>query len=1151
MPTAKHFTKDQVVEKICNPKTNIQKIKDIVDVDNYVEVKSSFPTSAKVIYGVNVRLKSGDDILPFITTSGTIDSAGKETFNAEAVAKRVKKYIPSFNNDFNISEIYFKCEVDAMAPGATSGRKIKATNILAYQKGFGSPKTTATNSTIESWLNDPNSFLLENIDELQFPAGTTVFVWITGEDYDPSNSGQSFLSNTLAISDSDAAITNIRSKHSEIVYFLFLLKSRYLAEIDLRRKTAAEKSAKAAIMSRNMSHNLGSHVMAYLKQKLGSVAAIMSKENKVLYDLYDGERFKINSLTLTEDQKNQVEMPFLVGLGRFIGYLQERQDYIATIATDYIPYGAPVNMKDAIYDELNPDLRYMRHHDGGNNRPLNILLSYIAKSEGLSRENMGRNPQMEADLAAAGDNVEERKRIEAEYEAKKRDIDQFDSYNDILFGYKTYRKEHFANTERIIEHTFGLEPEFCDSMDESLTEMRKVNFSLPGGLVGRQAVFSIIENIIRNAAKHGDTSSVKNLCFTFDVIDCEKLKDNDPKDGGIIELDKRICDPIWRALYANADDGNNLFLLSITDNLKYDNSIVNALLPGLIQPYIDGDGVMTTANKGIKEIRISSAWLRGDTNEDNYYHYGDTVDAPKHAPLVAVEVTSEGCLRYIIALKKNRLVAYIKEGMPKQDLAVFDSLNAKYPNDWVGFNTVKDALKESKSSYRYILVANDEIYESLRPSISNRVRVWNPSSKQRAHINSSLVGTNGESIPTENKVLSVIYQIFTGIDEDDEPVYIWDGKAEECHKGEYIYPKIRVFSAEKEADLAKYVYRTHHAAEKEFRNYWNDKLSLYNGIIAIDAVTGDNSSDRLVRREPLNEEWYYGHLNALKKRVAIFDERLFKIVHNVDEAKFFASGNKFAVEVLDGLKNGQITIDDAVQKIEDYGFLTSDDFESLLDCSTVDEVISLLAPYAVTPEFQEQEVTGNFLSAVYAEKRVDVYTIIKDKAHSDSFVIVGCTDYSSSDTSLYRAIFQRVGTLRASNDGGFQVILDISESRFQDCYDYISIHQGILDKIYEGLGIKVHNEANDVCKKQVTALIHNRFMADKRVIAEYLPCFIIHSGRAKPTKDDMPQKQPFVQYAAIENGVKDCKYSLIELLDYARYESSDGDIDAEGIDIDE
>ena len=90
-------------------------------------------------------------------------------------------------------------------------------------------------------------------------------------------------------------------------------------------------------------------------------------------------------------------------------------------------------------------------------------------------------------------------------------------------------------------------------------------------------------------------------------------------------------------------------------------------------------------------------------------------------------------------------------------------------------------------------------------------------------------------------------------------------------------------TCKKEADVAKYVYRTHHSSEKDFLSYWSSKCleGRYHSIACIDAVTGDNSSDRLVRREKLDDEWYYSHLNAFKKRVVIFDERIFKIVHNV------------------------------------------------------------------------------------------------------------------------------------------------------------------------------------------------------------------------------------------------------------------------------
>ena len=34
----------------------------------------------------------------------------------------------------------------------------------------------------------------------------------------------------------------------------------------------------------------------------------------------------------------------------------------------------------------------------------------------------------------------------------------------------------------------------------------------------------------------------------------------------------------------------------------------------------------------------------------------------------------------------------------------------------------------------------------------------------------------------------------------------------------------------------------------------------------------------------------------------------------------------------------------------------------------------------------------------------------------------------------------------------------------------------------------------------------------------------------------MPQKQPFIQYASLDHAMSDCKYTLVELLDNARYE---------------
>ena len=55
---------------------------------------------------------------------------------------------------------------------------------------------------------------------------------------------------------------------------------------------------------------------------------------------------------------------------------------------------------------------------------------------------------------------------------------------------------------------------------------------------------------------------------------------------------------------------------------------------------------------------------------------------------------------------------------------------------------------------------------------------------------------------------------------------------------------------------------------------------------------------------------------------------------------------------------------------------------------------------------------------------------------------------------------------------------------------------------------------------------------------DFLPNFIIHSGRGKCSETDMPQKLPFVSYAQMSHAINDCKYNLIQLFDFVRYENS-------------
>lgn len=903
--------------------------------------------------------------------------------------------------------------------------------------------------------------------------------------------------------------------------FVRLVSYNYLFNLglELQRKARREaiKSAKAAIMSRNMSHNLGSHVMAYLKQQLGSVTAILNKENKVLAELLpseitiNGEKVKIDEAVFAS---NDVELPFLVGLGRFIGYLQERQDYVATISTDYIPYGAPVNLKDAVYDELNPDLRYLRHkvdphknsenESDAKNKPANILLNYIAKSEGLSRENMK---------------------------------DDFSSQKDIRFGFISYTNEDEKG------RTFGFTS--FNSSDMVLSQMRKINISLPGGLVGRQAIFSIIENLIRNAAKHGETSQVENLDFTFDLID-----GSDVSQGDCIAWENRVTDKNWRELYEHALDIEDIYILTITDNLPCKPEVAKLLHEGLYESFVDDTtGKMTTANKGIKEIRISSAWLRGEANEDVYLKYGETTRNAL-APLVAVELSKNNNLRYMFCIRKNKTVAVVpsvvlNKGTDKEksyniddkSLALFNELHKQDRDCW---NIVSvEELLDQKISYSFILIPDsDEVFNSMRPHTSNRLLKWQYTDDVIASLNSS------------ERALIYVYQLFTGLSEKSEDIFIDDGTASmenelrEANEGKLHFNKIR-FDASK-IDFSKpnsvYLYKTHLSNAKDYKKF--AKTDHYGSHECAEGITGDNSSDRLIRREWLDEKWYYTHLYALKRKIAIIDERIFKMVHSIDERLFVGYNDIVTIKELRAfIENGLASEKDILDKIRsNYNLLNlrEQEQEQLLWASTFNDISKIISsiPFSIIQSLIDDKmvdktvVGNNHLTPYYNGKGVCVFTVVLSA--DGEMMLVGCVD-SSFNGNVFTNVFEKIATFKRGDNGKLVLMpIDKYKSLIRNRFDYISIHQGILDKIYENLDIK----RNDSAKCELTACIHQCLMKDTTTIDDYLPRFIIHSGRAKPTVEDMPQKQPFVQYAAIENAVRDCKPMLVELLDYAKYEDN-------------
>ena len=804
--------------------------------------------------------------------------------------------------------------------------------------------------------------------------------------------------------------------------------AKEIERFKLQAKETAIQATRAAIMSRNMSHNLGSHVMAYLKQQFNSKEEIRQKWGRLPDEL----------------------VSYLIGMGKFIGYLQERQDYIATVSTTYIPISTPVDFKDAIFDCLNHDLKSERHPTVDDST--NLLLSYIALSEGYHR-NEKNKPLLN---------------IVFEKEDRK-----------IVTGHDFLEKNR--------------------ETEASVDDIRSFEFSLPSGLVGRQALFSIIENLIRNAAKHEQQSN-DTLDIRLSICDGEEIdhfwcfKDDSMNDYFNEQF----------SIAESLDISDlSLFTISYKSSQKGDNmkDLVRQLREGMSKPYVNDDNIPDENNKGLKEVRISASWLRGNYDETEYLGYSKDNNyslvktSNKKAPLVYITGNKDtGDLYFTIFLKKCLELAYLPEGMSDIDIEHFRK------NGWKELSS-KDELKSTDFTFEHIIVANDELYDELRPYSSNRLTCWEG-------IDDEMRSFLKENDWKKDSLLRVIHSLHTGIPiTPNETIYIWDShsiwddsenpKKQTVEEGDLKLVIRTNEEDEEQTKTAEYVYREHHDSNKNLRPFLNCQMlnrykgeGYYSQIKFVEGISGGDSTHRLVRHVDLSVLWYYSHLYAMKKRVAIFDERLFKSVHDVSEA------------------------------------------EALERCKK--------------PVFTENELSRNSRSVLFDQKGVHVFSLIQEKNESNApvWAIVGCIINWENRECCYR----KFANVTVSLDGTRTVVCEKFVDDNDLNFDYISIHQSLLEKLYESFhfmdkGSSGNDEVNEKGKFSITNEIYHTFIETHRTIRMkedkdyfvYNTNLFIHSGRGSISHDYMPQPQPFIQYSAIQHAVFDCKYTLIELLDYSKY----------------
>lgn len=914
--------------------------------------------------------------------------------------------------------------------------------------------------------------------------------------------------------DNKAIASTIEKTVYEIGEIIRFISANYSFNLGLQLQENARKqaikSAKAAIMSRNMSHNLGSHVMSYLKQHLGSVKDLLN--DRVLSMLFDDESdmvLKLKTLNSEITDCDKVALPFLVGLGQFISYLQERQDFIATIATDFIPYYSNVNFKDFVYDELNPDKRYERHKDRANMQIDNILLGNIARSEGLGRPT-----------------------------SPTKKIESSNNLGDIIIKFRDF------DGNPIVE----------GSKDEqSLEEMRQYDVSLPGGIVGRQAIFSIVENVIRNAAKHGNWRESKKLELTFDIY----TKEDIAKDAAHKPLDDdnepgHTLFDVLATHYKNASDSNDLYFVTLTDNLSCDAHKLKKLRAAVFEEYVDEKGNMKEANKGLKEMKISASWLRSIKE--------DSVEAEGCAPILYAR-TSNGHLQYIFCLMRPKKVAIIS--------SLFEKGRKYNKNKFIeiswGIFTPNEFETLSNKSYEFILFDDNAEYTKIEDGVQvveNQEDIYRrlrQVSSSRLHKLSEVCGNGG--FPSYDdlchkieagfdkqeaeRLLTELYRYIADFREGDG-IYVMDKKAQIPEDENSIV--VVCDSDGGLQDIPPYVYLSHYETEENFNAVLKESMEggRYFGNLFIEGITGNNSTDRLIRNEKLDALWSYKHLHAMKERIAIFDERIFSKVYGLEEKDFtddylkrlqtsylrYFTRNSAYKDYLEEICNelGK----DSIAKIEE----TAKDLDV-----PVEEYIQA-----------KDLICSTYTGTALAQKGINIFTFIRSE-DGNSFKLCGLrwgmNDIEGVASTLRREknkCFSKCEVLAIVSwdaENGKLLIEKDSEAdtpteRYSRLYDKISIHQGLLDKLYEGFGIKDNKAAKESLTKGLYEFLSNRnggaFNINGTEDQWYLPGMCIHSGRSKPNETDMPQHLPFIQYAAIEHAVLDCKYSLVDLLDFARYE---------------
>ncbi|MCB9266992.1 MAG: hypothetical protein H6558_18350 [Lewinellaceae bacterium] len=593
----------------------------------------------------------------------------------------------------------------------------------------------------------------------------------------------------IAIPDDEPITQNsiVPQKIITLLYYLTgLVDDKQIEEIEESIRPSVETSAAVSIMSRNISHNIASHVLSYLKNILGD--ELLMLQHQVFENLIQGQengRWFFNEDILL----NGYELNNYKLVAPYLRSLGKLLGYFQE-RQDYI--GVMASGWYLYFGTVHFKEAVLDYFCG----------EQIAHSADGTRTGKSRN---------------------------------------LILDYIAY-SEKYEQKDIVIEAQKQMP-------GGATVDINDLEIALPAGTTGRQGIFTILENFIRNTAKHG-------------------ISKEDRKDKIKISL----------TIGEAKRNSRNYYRIDLADNSgRVEDKVVEDIRKVLEADLVKPDGSVDEQHKGIKEMQIAAGWLRGIPP------FG-LADEKRQEGLPVLEVSRSGKnLQYTFYLRKPKSVLFIVP--QKGDFFDGAKLRKKYEHlshwDIEGYG---DNINPSKLPYRFVA-----IHEAVTLSKKQKGRIKDrvPVRLVEGITNQDLKDHDKEALENEiyRRWLNQNFKLDwrkRKIRPAEIPIGIFDPRRELLEK-----EKQYVFTGE-QAYEQPILFRTHNDSKKDFEEFKHLKNGKYlKNKLFLEGISGANSTNRLLREEKITPAWRLKIRETALTKVLVIDERIWKNMRQREEDRQF------------------------------------------------------------------------------------------------------------------------------------------------------------------------------------------------------------------------------------------------------------------------